>query len=66
MQADRATAFSVPLTLQLGLSDVGMQRLALRDGRDVIVLQTIQNYGDKAIDYSGFAIYPGAARQERP
>jgi hypothetical protein len=65
VQADRPTAFSVPLTLQLGLSDVGTQTLALRDGPDVVVLQTIQNYGDKSIDYSGFAIYPGAARQER-
>jgi hypothetical protein len=65
VQADRSTAFSVPLTLQLGLSDVGMQTLAIRDGADVVVIQTIQNYGDRPIDYSGFAIYPGAARQER-
>ena len=65
IQADRATAFAVPLTLQLGLTDVGTQTLALRDCADVLVLQTIQNYGDKPIDYSGFAIYPGAARQER-
>ena len=61
----RTTTFTVPLTLQLGLSDVGMQTMALRDGKDVIVQQTIQNYGEKPIDYSSFAIFPGQARQER-
>lgn len=57
--------FSVPITLKLGLSDVGMQSLALRDGPDVIVQQMISNYGDKPIHYNAFAIYPGQARQER-
>jgi hypothetical protein len=65
VQADRQSSFSVPLTLMLGLSDVGMQTLALRDGPDVVVQQTIQNYGDRPIDYSAFAIFPGQARQER-
>jgi hypothetical protein len=65
VQADKLSSFSVPITLQLGLSDVGMQTLALRDGNDVIVQQAIQNYGDKTIDYSAFAIFPGQARQER-
>jgi urease beta subunit len=65
VQADKPSAFTVPLTLQLGLSDVGMQTLALRDGDDVVVQQTIQNYGDRPIDYGAFAIFPGAARQER-
>jgi hypothetical protein len=65
VQSERNTNFSVPLTLRLGLSDVGMQTLALRDGNDVIVQQTIQNYGERPIDYSSFAIFPGQARQER-
>ncbi|HEY7119737.1 MAG TPA: hypothetical protein VH475_24310 [Tepidisphaeraceae bacterium] len=65
VQADKASTFDVPLTLQLGLSDVGMQTLALRDGNDVMVQQTIQNYGDRPIDYGAFAILPGQARQER-
>ncbi len=39
--------------------------MALRDGDDVIVQQMITNYGDKPIDYSAFAIFPGQARQER-
>jgi len=65
IQADRAASFSVPLVLNVGLSDVGMQTLALRDGEDIIVQQMISNYGNKPIDYSAFAMYPGEARQER-
>jgi hypothetical protein len=57
--------FSVPLTLNLGLSDVGMESLALRDGKDIIVQQTISNYGDKPINYNVFAVVPGQSRQER-
>jgi hypothetical protein len=65
VQADKTSTFSVPITLQLGLSDIGMQTLALRDGNDVIVQQVIQNYGELPINYSSFAIFPGQARQER-
>ena len=63
--ADGGGAFSVPITLHLGLSDVGAQTLALRDGGDVVVQQMISNYGDKPVDYTAFAIFPGQARQER-
>jgi hypothetical protein len=55
----------VPIMLSLGLSDVGMQTLALRDKSDLIVQQMITNYGDKPIDYTAYAVYPGQARQER-
>lgn len=65
LQNDGGNAISVPITLNLGLSDVGMQTLALRDGGDVVVQQMITNYGDKPIDYNAFAVYPGQARQER-
>lgn len=65
VQADNDSSFTVPVTLKLGLSDVGLQTLALRDGKDVIVQQMITNYGDKPIDYTAFALYPGQARQER-
>ncbi|MGH7213230.1 MAG: NEW3 domain-containing protein, partial [Tepidisphaeraceae bacterium] len=65
VQAEKNSSFTVPITLKLGLSDVGMQTLALRDGKDVIVQQMITNYGDKPIDYTAFSIYPGQARQER-
>lgn len=64
LQGDAST-LSVPIQLKLGLSDVGMQTLALRDGADVIVQQMISNYGDKEIDYNAFAVFPGQARQER-
>jgi hypothetical protein len=65
VQADTNSTFIAPLTLKLGLSDVGLQTLALRDGEDVIVQQMITNYGEAPIDYTAFAIYPGQARQER-
>jgi NPCBM-associated, NEW3 domain of alpha-galactosidase len=59
------TSFNVPTTLKLGLSDVGMESLAFRDGKDIVVQQMISNYGDKPIDYTAFALFPGQARQER-
>jgi hypothetical protein len=65
VQADRNISFTVPITVTLGLSDVGIQTMALRDGNDVLVQQMISNYGNKPIDYSAFAIFPGHARQER-
>ena len=65
LQADGSATFEVPIALQLGLSDVGMQTLALRDGDDVVVQQMISNYGDRPIDYTAFALFPGQARQER-
>src|ERR1700759_266754 len=52
LQGEATAEFSVPVTLNLGLSDVGMQTLALRDGQDVIVQQMISNYGDKPINYT--------------
>jgi len=42
-----------------------MQTMAVRDGAEVMVQQMITNYGDKPIDYTAFAIFPGQARQER-
>ncbi len=65
IQADGTSRFVAPIALKLGLSDVGMQTLAVRDGDDVSVQQIISNYGDKPIDYTAFAIFPGQARQER-
>ena len=64
-EGDGNTHFTVPLTLTLGLSDVGMQTIAVRDGDDVVVQQMITNYGDRPIDYNAFAVFPGQARQER-
>jgi hypothetical protein len=55
----------VPILVNLGLSDVGLRTLALRDKGDLVVQQMISNYGEKSIDYSAFAVYPGQPRQER-
>jgi hypothetical protein len=65
MPGESTPQFTVPVAASLGLSDVGMQTLALRDGDDVVVQQMITNYGDKPINYGAFAIFPGQARQER-
>ena len=56
---------TAPLSLRVGLSDVGLQSFALRDGPDLVVQQTITNYGSKPIDYTCYAVLPGQARQER-
>ena len=65
IQADASATFTVPLTVTVGLSDVGMQTLALRDGDTLVVQQMITNYGDRPVDYTAFAVVPGQARQER-
>jgi hypothetical protein len=65
VQSDKNNTFSVPIVLKLALSDVGLQTIALRDGADVVVQQIITNYGEKPINYTAYAIYPGQARQER-
>jgi hypothetical protein len=57
--------FSVPLSLTLGLADVGTQSMALRNGKDILVQQMITNYSDKPIDYTAYAFYPEMPRQER-
>jgi hypothetical protein len=65
LQDGANTNFTVPTTLTLGLTDVGMQSLALRDGNDVVIQQMVSNYGESAINYTAFTIFPGQARQER-
>jgi|GEM_PF-835560 len=56
---------TVPLTLQLGLSDVGMQTLAVRDGSTLLVQQIITNYGERDISYTAYCLLPGFSREER-
>ena len=65
LPGESTAEFSVPVTANLGLSDVGMQTLALREGNDVVVQQMITNYGEQPINYGAFAIVAGQARQER-
>jgi hypothetical protein len=65
LQSDHHSRFTVPIDLTLGLSDVGTQAMACRDGKDVVVQQMISNYGDQSITYSAFASFPGRPRVER-
>lgn len=65
VEGQNSSSFSVPLELRLGLSDLGMQTIAMRDGNAIFVQQTITNYGDKPISYNAFATFPTQARQER-
>jgi hypothetical protein len=65
LEGDTGSTFSVPMTLTLGLSDVGMHNLALREGDDLVVEEMVTNYGEKPIDYTAYATYPGLTRQER-
>jgi hypothetical protein len=65
LEGESTSKFNVPLTLTLGLSDVGMHTVALRNGKDLLVQETITNYGERSIDYTAYATYPGATRQER-
>jgi hypothetical protein len=65
LAGEKNPTFGVPLTLKLGLTDVGMQTLAFRDGHDILVQQMVTNYGDRPISYAAFATYPSMARQER-
>ncbi len=65
LQDSPVPSTTVPITLNLGLSDVGMQTLAMRDGDNIIVQQQVTNYGEKPIDYTAFAMFPNHPRQER-
>ncbi len=65
LQADKSQQIKVPVGLRLGLGDVGLETIALRDGNDVIVQQMITNYTAKPIDYTAFVTLPAQARQER-
>ena len=58
-------AFMVPVEMRLGLNEVGLQTLALREGKDIVVQLLITNYGQRTINYTAFALFPGQARQER-
>jgi NPCBM-associated, NEW3 domain of alpha-galactosidase len=65
LQADRHIVFTEPVALTLGLSDVGTQCMAFRDGADVVVQQMVTNYGEQPINYTTYANYPGRPRIER-
>lgn len=55
----------VPIGVIVGLSDVGLQTIAMRIGENLFVQQLITNYGTEKVDYNAFASLPGQPRQER-
>ncbi len=55
----------MPLAMTVGLSDVGVQSTAFRDGPTVVVQQRITNYGEHPVDYTAYAAYPNQPRVER-
>ena len=65
LQSDKDQTFKVPVPLRLGLGDIGLETMAVRDGSDIIVQQMVTNYGNKPVDYTAFVAYPNLARQER-
>ena len=58
-------ALKIPIALKLGLGDVGVETIALRDAGGLVVQQMITNYGTKPANYTSFILLPGQARQER-
>lgn len=56
---------NVPVPVTIGLSDVGLQTIAMKLGDHIFVQQLITNYGNTKIDYNAFAAMPGQPRQER-
>ena len=65
VELDSGASFRVPLSLRLGLGDLGVDASAFRDGNDIVVQQIITNYATQPADYTAFAVFTGAARQER-
>ena len=65
LDGDHAAKLKVPVGLKLGLGDIGLTTTAFRDGDAVVVQQMVTNYATRPLDYTAFASYPGAARQER-
>jgi hypothetical protein len=57
--------FTAPVSMTLGLTDVGLQTLAWRHGHDLLVQELITNFGDQPINYDASASYPGQSRQDR-
>ncbi len=55
----------VPILVRVGLTDIGLQTLARNEAGDLIVEQTITNYGTQPVDYTAFVVVPDTARQER-
>lgn len=65
LQGTETRQFKVPVPLKLGLGDIGLSTIALRDRDDIIVQQVITNYSNRPVNYTAYVSVPGSARQER-
>lgn len=65
LQGAETRQFKVPVLLKLGLGDIGLSTIALRDRNDIIVQQVITNYSNRPVNYTAYVSVPGSARQER-
>lgn len=65
LQGAENRSFKVPVLLKLGLGDIGLSTIALRDNNDIIVQQVITNYSNRPVNYTAYVSVPGSARQER-
>ncbi len=65
LQSGASRKITIPLSLKLGLGEIGMTTMAIRDGNDVIVQQVISNYSNKPVNYNAFAFVTGLARENR-
>lgn len=57
--------FDVPLTIELGLSDVEVWGYAVEQGDQLIVRHGVTNRSKERLSFRGFASYPGLPRQYR-
>lgn len=65
IQGNKDYRTTVPINLKLGLSDIGLQTIALRRGKEIVVQQMVTNYSSAPVNYNAFVTLPGQARQER-
>jgi hypothetical protein len=56
----------VPLSAELGLSDVHVWGMAVADGADLVLRHVVSNRAAKVVNFRGSAAVPGRERQYRP
>jgi hypothetical protein len=58
--------FEVPLTVEIGLTDVEVWGLAFVEGDDLVLRHAVTNRSSEALSFRGSATAPGYERQYRP
>lgn len=56
----------VPLTVDVGLSDVDAWATAVVEGRDLVLRHVVRNHSSSVLSFRGSALAPGRERQYRP